>query len=158
MEMVKTTLLAVALATASAYGKDFSLTIGNPVAVTLPDGVNAVVKKKDAGMAVRVENCADVANAQVTATAEGIVNGRRRSVPVRLVAATTPGAFAVSHDWPWEGAWVVHLTGHCGASAASAVVPFGPNGFIRESSKFFPRAATADEVEAVLKMLIGGAQ
>jgi hypothetical protein len=155
MEMVKTTLFALALAASSAYGKDFSLAIGNPVAVALPDGV---VKKKDAGMAVRVENCADVANAQVTATAEGIVNGARRSVPVRLVAATTSGAFAVSHDWPWEGAWVVHLTGHCGASTASAVVPFGPNGFLRESSKFFPRAATAAEVEAVLKTLSGGAQ
>jgi hypothetical protein len=154
MEMVKNTLFALALAAASAYGKDFSLTIGNPVAVALPDGV----KKKDAGMAVRVENCADVAKAQVTATAEGIVNGARRSVPVRLAAATTPGAFAVSHDWPWEGAWVVHLTGHCGASTASAVVPFGPNGFLRESSKFFPRAATAAEVEAVLKTLSGGAQ
>jgi len=155
MEMVKTTLFVLALTASSAWGKDFSLTIGNPVAVALPDGV---VKKKDAGMAVRVENCADVANAQVTATAEGIVNGARRSVAVRLVAATTPGAFAVSHDWPLEGAWVVHLTGHCGASTASAVVPFGPNGFIRESSKFFPRAATAAEVEAVLKTLSGGAQ
>jgi hypothetical protein len=155
MEMVKTTLFTLALMASSAWGKDFSLTIGNPVAVALPDGV---VKKKDAGMAVRVENCADVANAQVTATAEGIVNGARRSVPVRLVAAKTPGAFAVSHDWPMEGAWVVHLTGHCGASTASAVVPFGPNGFIRESSKFFPRAATAAEVEAVLKTLSGGAQ
>ena len=144
MEMVKITLFALAVAAASAYGKDFSLTIGNPVAVALPDGV---VKKKDAGMAVRVENCADVAKAQVTATAEGIVNGARRSVSVRLVAATTPGAFAVSHDWPWEGAWLVHLTGHCGASTASAVVPFGPNGFLRESSKFFPRAATAAEVK-----------
>jgi len=155
MEMVKTALFALALMASSAWAKDFSLTIGNPVAVALPDGV---VKKKDAGMAVRVEYCANVASAQVTATAEGIVNGARRSVPVRLVAATTPGAFAVSHDWPWEGAWVVHLTGHCGASTASAVVPFGPNGFIRESSKFFPRAATAAEVEAVLKTLSGGAQ
>src|ERR1051326_6800880 len=158
MEMVKTTLIAVVLATASASGKDFSLTIGNPVAVALPDGVNPVVKKKDAGMAVRVENCADVASSHVTATAEGIVNGARRSVPLRLVAATTPGAYAVSRDWPGEGAWVVHLTGHCGASTASAVVPFGPNGFIRESSKFFPRPATAAEVEAVLKTLSGGAQ
>jgi len=158
MEMVKTTLFVLALAASSAWGKDFSLTIGNPVAVALPDGVNPVVKKKDAGMAVRVENCADVAKAQVTATAEGIVNGARRSVPVRPAAATTPGAFAVSHDWPMEGAWVVNLTGHCGASTASAVVPFGPNGFLRESSKFFPRAATAAEVEAVLKTLSGGAQ
>src|SRR5204862_1984046 len=89
MEMVKTTLFALALMASSAWSKDFSLTIGNPVAVAIPDGV----KKKDAGMAVRVENCADVANAQVTATAEGIVNGARRAVPVRLAAGTTPREF-----------------------------------------------------------------
>lgn len=155
MEMVKTTLFALALAAGStAWGADFSLAIGNPAAVALPDGV----VKKDAGMAVRVENCTDVTKAQITGTAEGIVNGARRSVPVRLVPATAPGAFAVSRDWPREGAWVVHLTGHCGASTASAIVPFGSNGFLRDSSKFFPRAATAAEVEAVLKTLSGGAQ
>jgi hypothetical protein len=152
MEMVRT-LLAMALA-ATAWGADFSLAIGNPVAVALPDGV----VKKDIGMAVRAENCADASKAQVTGVAEGVVNGKRRSIPVRVVPGATAGAFAVSHDWPREGSWIVNLTGHCGNSTASAVVPIGPNGFIRESSKFFPRAATAGEVESVVKTLAGGAQ
>lgn len=155
MEMVKITFFALVMAAGSvAWGADFSLAIGNPVAVALPDGV----VKKDASMAVRAENCAEPAKVQITGTAEGLVNGARRSVPVRLVPATAPGAFAVSRDWPREGVWVVSLVAHCGASTASAVVPFGPNGFLRESSKFFPRAATAAEVEAVLKTLSGGAQ
>lgn len=155
MEMVKTAFFAlVTAATSAAWGSDFSLAIGNPVAVALPDGV----VKKDAGMAVRAENCADPAKVQITGTAEGFVNGARRSVPVRLVPATAPGAFAVSRDWPREGVWVVSLAARCGASTASAVVPFGPNGFLRDSSKFFPRAATAAEVETVLKTLSGGAQ
>jgi len=149
--MVKAAWLALTMAL-SAWGADFSLAIGNPVAVTLRDGV----VKKDIGMAVRAENCADPAKAQITGTAEGIVDGARRSMPVRLVAGAAPGSFAVSRDWPQQGSWVVHLTGHCGSSTASAIVPFGPNGFVRESSKFFPRAATASEVEAVLKTLAGG--
>ena len=155
MEMVRMTCFAVALALtpmSSAWGADFSLAIGNPVAVAVPGGI----VKKDIGMAVRVENCADVAKAEITGTAEGMINGSRRSVPVRVVAASTAGAFAVSRDWPQEGVWVVSLTGRCGSSTASAVIPMGPNGFLRESSKFFPRAATAAEVESVLKTLAGG--
>ena len=145
--------LALAWATSSsAWGADFSLAIGNPVAVAVPGGF----VKKDIGMAVRAENCAEPAKAQITGTAEGVVNGARHSVPLRLVPAGAAGAFAVSHDWPQEGVWVVSLTGRCGSSTASAVIPMGPNGFLRESSKFFPRAATAAEVEAVLRTLTGG--
>jgi hypothetical protein len=154
MEMVKTVCFALALAVSPAWAADFSLTIGNPVAVALPDGV----VKKDVGMAVRAEGCADPAQVQITGVAEGSVNGARRSVPVRIVPGATAGAFAVSRDWPQQGSWVVNLTGHCGNSIAAAVVPFGPNGFLRESAKFFPRAATAGEVEGVLKTLTGGAK
>jgi hypothetical protein len=153
MEMVKVACFALAL-TSSAWGADFSLTIGNPVAVALPDGV----VKKDIGMAVRTENCADLAKAQITGVAEGIVNGARRSVPLRVVPGATAGTYAVSHDWPQQGAWVVNLTGHCGSATASAVVPMGPNGFLRDSSKFFPRAATAAEVESILTTLAGGSK
>jgi hypothetical protein len=145
--------IALALAS-SGWGADFSLAIGNPVAVSLPDGI----VKKDIGMAVRAENCADLSKAQITGTAEGMVSGERRSVPLRLVPAAAPGAFAVSRDWPQQGVWVVSLTGHCGSFTASAIIPIGPNGFLRESSKFFPRAATAAEVESVLKTLAGGAR
>jgi hypothetical protein len=151
--MVKT--FCFLLLASCAWGAEFSLTIGNAVAVTLPDGS---VVKKDVGMAVRAENCADLSKVQVTGTAEGMVNGARRSIPVRVVPSATPGAFAVARDWPQQGSWVVSLTGHCGSATASAVVPINGFGFVRESSKFFPRAARAAEVESVLKTLAGGAQ
>jgi hypothetical protein len=155
MEMVRVTRFALMTALASsAWGADFSLAIGNPVAVAVPGGV----VKKSVEMAVRAEGCADPAKAQITGTAEGIVNGARQSVPLRLAPTPTAGAFAVSRDGPQSGVWVFSLIGRCGSATASAVVPMGPNGFLRESSKFFPRAATAAEVEAVLKTLAGGAQ
>jgi len=151
MEMVKRAFLLVTVVS-GAWGADFSLAIGNPVAVARPNGV----VKKDIGFAVRGENCADVAAIQVAGTAEGVVDGARRSIPLRLIAGETAGTFAISHDWPQQGTWVVSLTGHCGNATASAVVPIGRSGFIRESSKFFPRAATAAEVESALKTLTGG--
>lgn len=154
MEMVRIApFVAFALAS-TAWGADFSLAIGNPVAAPLPAGI----VKKDVGMAVRAEHCADLSKVQITGTAEGIVNGMRRSMALRLVPSSTAGAFAVSHDWPLEGTWVVSLTGRCGSAIASAIVPIGPNGFLRETSKFFPRAAKAAEVEAALTTLAGGAR
>jgi len=137
-----------------AWGADFSLAIGNPIAVGVL--ASGTIVKKDVGMAVRAENCAEPGKAQISGTAEGIVDGARRSIPLRVLPATTAGAFAVPHDWPQGGAWVLNLTGHCGNATASAVVPMGPNGFLRESSKFFTRAATAAEVELALKTLTGG--
>ena len=152
MEMVRVAIFL--LAGLGAWGADFSLAIGNAAAVAVPNGI----VKKDVGMAVRAENCANPSQAQISGVAEGMVKGVRRSVPLRLVPSATAGAFAVSHDWPQEGSWVLSLTGHCGSSTASAIVPIGPNGFLRESSKFFPRAATAAEVDAVLTTLAGGAR
>jgi hypothetical protein len=51
---------------------------------------------------------------------------------------------------------VVALKGTCADANAGAIVPIGPHGFIRESSKFFPRPATNPEIEASLKALAQG--
>jgi hypothetical protein len=72
------------------------------------------------------------------------------------VTGAKPGIYAVFQDWPSEGQWVVNLKGTCAAATAGAVVPIGPKGFIRDSSKFFPRPATGAEVEASLKALAEG--
>jgi len=45
------------------------------------------------------------------------------------------------------------LTLPCHEANAGAIVPIGPKGFVRESSKFFPRPATNVEIEASLKAL-----
>jgi hypothetical protein len=52
-----------------------------------------------------------------------------------------------------EGAWVVNLKGTCANANAGAIVPIGPHGFLRESSKFFQRAASPAEIDASLKGL-----
>jgi hypothetical protein len=163
MEMVKHTLFLMMTATLTVQAADFSLGIGASSAAIAPgDTGNVGIKKlaieKGGSMAVRAENCADPAKAQITGTAEGVVDGKRSSVPLtRLVAGTVPGAYIVYREWPAQGVWVVSLTGVCGAAKASAIVPFDPNGnYLRESSKFYPRAATRAEIEASLKTLTGG--
>src|SRR5439155_14076645 len=86
------------------FAGGFFLTIGNPVAANAPQAKGAV-------LVVRPDGCHEPAKARITGTAEGMVNGSRRSVPLRLVTLPTPGVYAVNREWPTEGVWVVNLTG-----------------------------------------------
>ena len=85
-----------------------------------------------------------------------MVKGARKSVALKIATASKPGVYAVYQSWPAEGEWVVNLKGSCANAIAGALVPVGPKGFIRESSKFFPRPATDAEIEASLKALTQG--
>jgi hypothetical protein len=99
----------------------------------------------------RTQGCAEPAKSQISGTAEGLVKGARRSVPLKVVAMTKPGVYAVYQSWADEGEWVVNLKGTCADASAGAIVPIGPKGFIRESSKFFTRPATNAEIETSLR-------
>src|SRR3954468_3924481 len=98
--------LGVVLAVASlSAGTFFRLEIGPPVA----GGTN--YKVKGAVLAVRALVCDDLTSVHVTGTAEGMVNGARQAVPLRLVPAGSAGIFMVQHDCPADGQWVLHLAG-----------------------------------------------
>jgi hypothetical protein len=128
--------------------QEFSLEIGSPVAA-------ANFRAKMAVFAVRSKGCSEPAKAEVSGTAEGLVNGERRAVPLlHILAMPTPGVFTVSQEWGPEGAWVVNLTARCDEAKAGALVPIGPKGFLRESAKFYPRAAEKQEIETALKTLV----
>jgi hypothetical protein len=144
-------IAAVALATQAAWAHPgtFAFTIGNPVA-------SQDFHFKTAAFVFRAESCADPANAQISATAEGVVKGARQSVVLKVMASTKPGVYAVTQTWPAEGAWVISLRGTCGSASAGAIVPMGPKGFIRESLQFYARPATDAEIDASLKALAHG--
>jgi hypothetical protein len=129
-----------------ALAEGFTFAIGNPVA-------SQDFRFKSAAFALRTEGCAEPAKSQINGTAEGIVKGERRSVVLRVMSASKPGFYAVDQNWPPEGEWVVSLRGTCAGQSAGAIIPMGPKGFIRESSKFFPRPATDAEIDAALKDL-----
>jgi hypothetical protein len=141
--MLRICLASCALA-ALAIADGFTFTIGSPVAAQ-------DFALKSAAFVFRTEGCAEPAKAHVSGTAEGLVRGTRRSLPLKIVASSKPGIYAVYDTWPAEGSWLVNLKGMCASAVAGAIVPVGPHGFVRESSRFFPRPATDAEVEASLK-------
>ena len=143
--MVRLIFVTCALA-ALAFGDGFSFEIGSPVA-------SQDFRTKTSAFVFRTQGCADPAKARIEGSAEGLVNGMRRSVVLKVTALTRPGVYAVEQNWPMEGAWVVNLKGTCANASAGALVPIGPHGFLRESSKFFQRAASPAEIDASLKAL-----
>jgi hypothetical protein len=126
----------------------FTFAIGNPVA-------SQDFRFKNAAFALRTEGCAEPAKSRIEGTAEGIVKGAHRRIVLKVMPASKLGVYAVEQSWPAEGEWVVTLRGTCAGENAGAIIPFGPKGFIRESSKFFSRPATEAEVDASLKALGG---
>ena len=139
-------VLAVFAIAAMARAEEFTFSIGSPVAAQ-------DFRAKVAAFVFRTQGCADPAKSQISATAEGLVKGVRRSVTLNVQAMAKPGVYAVYQTWGAEGQWVVNLKGFCQDANAGAIVPFGPKGFVRESAKFFPHAATNAEIEASLKAL-----
>jgi len=131
-----------------ALADGFTFAIGSPVA-------SQDFQAKAAAFVFRTEGCAEPA-AHVGGTAEGLVKGARRSMPLNVVPMSKPGVYAVYQSWPAEGDWVVTLKGTCATATAGAIVPIGPKGLLRESSKFLTRPATSTEVDAALHALSQG--
>ena len=135
---------AMVLAGAAPFaGALFRLEIGPPIAG------GASTKK---AVLVARPLCCDPASVRITATAEGIVNGTRRSIPLEVQALSAPGVHAIPRQWP-DGQWVLNLTGTCAerGATASAVVPLTATGFDREKTQILARAATDEEIETALR-------
>ena len=126
-----------------AGAEGFTFVLASPVA-------SQQFQFKSATFVFRTEGC-DSAAPQITATAEGLVKGERKSVELKVASGPKPGIYAVFQNWPPEGQWLVNLKGACGNMTAGAIVPIGPKGFIRESSKILPRPATDSEIETALR-------
>jgi hypothetical protein len=134
---------------ATAMAEGFTFAVASPVA-------SQEFRFKTAAFVFRTEGCAEPEKAEVSATAEGLVNGMRRTMELKVVPGSKPGVYAVPESWPSEGKWVVNLKGTCAKAAAGALIPMGPRGFIREASKFFPRPANDSEIQKALKETAGG--
>ncbi len=95
--------------------------------------------------------------ADVTGSAEGLVNGARRTVPLELTATTRPGVFSVRRSWPAEGAWVVRVS----LLSTTALIALDRDGNVvsvripteRTSGGVVPRSVSQREVDSTLTEL-----
>lgn len=99
-----------------------------------------------------------VANA-VTGRAEGIVDGRRRTVELTFDRTSRPGVLALRRSWPTEGQWVLVLTVGGHDNGASAIVSVENDEVrlvrvpTRDGQPTFPRPVTRDDIDGALRAL-----
>ncbi|HWO02513.1 MAG TPA: hypothetical protein VNS63_24925 [Blastocatellia bacterium] len=151
-------LALVALAPAAIAG-GFQLSVEAPNA-------SSGSHSKDAALIVRTFGCHTPADAAITASAEGLVNGKRQSVNLEPAPYAT-GVYEIKKQWPSEGAWVVYVSGAYNGMTSSLLVELGPNGSVRPDTKIAEgqlkgryargerRKFTAQEIDSALQGLAG---
>jgi hypothetical protein len=124
MSSVVTVVLALALAASARAG-------GPPV---LAVEMAPAAKGKEAALVVRAVQCGEPLTAELTARAEGVVGGERRTLPLKLRSTKTAGLYEVPRSWPAEGRWVLTFTvdNH---GTGTTIVELGPDGLPRRDAK-----------------------
>jgi hypothetical protein len=94
---------------------------------------------------------------KVSATAEGLVDGRRRTVRIDLVQTGAADVYVLRRQWPAEGVWVLRIVARQGDGEADALVSVGASGDVvsvrvplRDG---LPRPASEAEVGELLRTL-----
>jgi hypothetical protein len=86
---------------------------------------------RNATLLVRAYHHSASLNAPLTGTAEGIVDGRRVSLPLELRATNQPGVFALTTPLPKGGTWIMAITvAESSTATATALVTVDPRGRI----------------------------
>jgi len=114
-------------------------------------------------LTVRTYHHGEAMSYELTGTAEGIVDGRRQTMPLDIRRLTQAGMYAVRWQKPAQGTWVLVITskGQNGAFAANAIVSIDSRGQVAQVSVpsdaiengrwQVPRKVAAAEVDAMLK-------
>ncbi len=96
----------------------------------------------------------------VRGSAEGIVDGKRRTVSLDFTTTSRPGVYALKRQWPENGRWMLVITVRQGESdeGATALVRLAPTGEIasvevpsrQQDGWTIPTAVSRRDVESAL--------
>ena len=127
--------LVLALGTVStALAGGFAISVDSPANATDP-------RLKNAALILKPVGCIVPAQARLSARAEGIVNGRRRTIPLRLDKAG-PALYGLRQQWPKEGHWLVVASGLAAGRTTHVLIRTEPGGKVA-----FPQTAKAGRAE-----------
>jgi hypothetical protein len=141
--MRKTLLIAMTALAGQLFAGGFYLTLGNPEA-------NPEAKKANAVLVLRMDGCHEPEKATVTATATGVVDGKRQVVPLKLTRLSSPGTYALTQQWPKEGKWVIALSARDVGRDTYTLVNAGPEGVDRLHAKSQMKTLSKTDIEAML--------
>ena len=113
-------------------------------------------------LTVRTYHHGELMSYDLSGTAEGIVNGKRQSIPLDVRRLTQTGMYAVRFQKPSQGSWVLVITAkQNGSFAAHALVTIDSQGGVaavsvpsdtRENGRWIvPRKVATAELDNMLK-------
>ena len=157
---------SVVLATLMIFGFVATTFAGGfQLSVEVPSATSAH-KSKDAVLFVGTYGCHKPTDATISAAAEGVVNGERRSLPLELVYEST-GVYAVKQQWPSEGSWILAITGEYNGMTSTLIVDLAAKGKVHADTRLEPgnrkgpharmiqRKPTTAEIDSAIKAAAG---
>ncbi|HEX2723927.1 MAG TPA: hypothetical protein VHM24_13510 [Gemmatimonadaceae bacterium] len=117
---------------------------------------------RGAFLTVRTYHHGDLMSYDIAGTAEGLVKGQRKSMPLDIKRLPHAGTYAVRWQKPAEGSWALVIsTARDGNSMASALIDIDARGRVAsvtvpsnpiEGGRWqMPRRVAASEIDAVLR-------
>ena len=108
---------------------------------------------RDAAFVVHTYYHENAARFPVSGTAEGIVNGERRTVDLEFTKTGRPGVYAVKQQWQSEGSWILAINLNM-QGGSGLMVELGPNGGV-VSDEYYEYGSKAVSLSSV--RVVGGA-
>ena len=93
---------------------------------------------KTPALFVNTFECGRAHDFKLQATAEGLVAGKRSTIPLVVEKAGREGRFAITRQWPLDGQWVVIVTTQAWDHTANLVVHLAKDG------GFVPKSGARD--------------
>ena len=152
-----TALLAVALGTSAYAGPPW-------ISIELPANPYYATTR-DAFLLVHAFHHGTPVGFPIEGSAEGIVNGERRSVKLEFAATSRSGVYALRQQWTADGTWTLVIRAVQGpADAATAVVELGPGNEViavrvptrRQGGWTVPAGVAMEDIDRALRARAGG--
>jgi hypothetical protein len=146
MRHITQSLVVSALALASAialWAGGLFVVPGNPEA-------NAEAHAHKAVLTLKLAGCHEPQKALLTATAIGVVDGRKQTITLKIDPLSEPGTYALTSQWPDKGRWVLEFVAKDQGRIASTLVGAGPGGIERDTAKMGMHEPVPEEVAALL--------
>jgi len=140
------TVAMAGLSSALLFAGALTLEVANPK-------TNAEAVAKNAALVARITACESPEKTVVTATAESTSGGKRVSIPLKVTNLSTPGTFAVSHEWPKDGTWAIVMVAtnpNYKDYATSVLVPVHNDAFSWAAVKHVYHRPTAGDIDRAL--------
>ena len=102
-----------------------------PLATAGSTSISIKGPEKDGTYLVSAYSCHEQSKVW-TASAEGIVHGQRKSVPIQLKATKETGVYRFAHVWPSEGTWFLRVA-PCGGPKMVALAAVSSDGRVGDS-------------------------